>query len=149
MMKSNRIAQILLVEDNHMDEVLTLDAFKQAHLMNTIHVARTGDEAIAYLSGEGKYSNRHEFPLPDLILLDIKLPGISGHDVLGKIKQTPGLKRIPVNMLTSSKEEGDIELSYDLGANSYLVKPVSFEGFLKIVQDINYYWVSVNVGTHK
>jgi CheY-like chemotaxis protein len=139
-----RSVNILLVEDNKMDEVLTLDAFNEARLQNDVHVVRNGEKALNYLLGEGEYADRDVYPLPDLILLDIKLPGITGHEVLAKIKKTPGVKRIPVIVLTSSKEEADLELSYDLGVNSYLVKPVSFDGFLSVVRQINTYWFELN-----
>lgn len=141
----NHSAQILLVEDNRMDVELTLDAFREARLMNTIHVAPTGQDALDYLFGRGRYADRATYPLPDLILLDLKLPGIDGFEVLRQIKTTPILKRLPVIILTSSREEGDRALSYDRGANSYLVKPVSFEGFLEVVRQIEGYWVSLNV----
>ena len=142
----NKIAHILLVEDNRMDVELTLDAFREARLINTIHVAPNGQDALAYLFGHGKYADRHAYPLPNLILLDLKLPGIDGFEVLRQLKATPILKRLPVIVLTSSKEEGDRALSYDIGANSYLVKPVSFEGFIGIIRQIEGYWLSLNVG---
>jgi two-component system response regulator len=141
----NQPAHILLVEDNRMDIELTLDAFHEAKLLNTIHVASTGQEALDYLFGRGKYADRNAFPPPNLILLDLKLPGIDGFEVLRQIKSTPILKRLPVVILTSSKEEGDLALSYDRGANSYLVKPVSFDGFLGVVRQIEGYWLSLNV----
>ena len=136
---------ILLVEDNRMDIELTLDAFREARLMNKIHVAPNGQNALDYVFGRGSYADRQAYPLPNLILLDLKLPGIDGFEVLRQIKTTPILKRIPVVILTSSKEEGDRALSYDTGANSYLVKPVSFEGFLSVVRQIEGYWLSLNV----
>jgi CheY-like chemotaxis protein len=142
----NNLAQILLVEDNRMDVELTLDAFNEAKLLNTIHVAPNGQDALNYLFGRGKYADRNTYPLPSLVLLDLKLPGIDGFEVLRQIKLTPVLKRLPVVILTSSREEGDRALSYDIGANSYLVKPVSFEGFLGVVREIEGYWLSLNVG---
>jgi len=138
-------ANILLVEDNRMDIELTLDAFRESRLRNNIQVTRTGQEALDYLFGNGDYADRHKYPLPDLILLDLKLPGIDGHEVLRQVKTTPGLKRLPVIILTSSEEEGDRALSYDNGANSYLVKPVSFEGFIEVVKKIGDYWFTLNV----
>jgi CheY-like chemotaxis protein len=141
-----RPAHILLVEDNRMDVELTLDAFREARLSNTIHVASTGQAALDYLFGRGVYADRTAYPLPSLILLDLKLPGIDGHEVLRQIKSTPELKRLPVIILTSSREEGDRALSYDNGANSYLVKPVSFEGFVDVVRQIEDYWFTINVG---
>src|SRR5262249_901177 len=139
-------ARILLVEDNRMDVELTLDAFREARLANTIHVTSSGQAALDYLFGHGRYANRATYPLPNLILLDLKLPGIDGHEVLRQIKETPELKRLPVIILTSSKEEGDRALSYDNGANSYLVKPVSFAGFLDVVRQLEDYWFTLNVG---
>jgi len=138
-------AHILLVEDNPMDVELTLDAFREARLSNTIHVAKTGQEALDYLFGRDKYADRDAFPLPRLVLLDLKLPGIDGFEVLRSIKSTPILKRLPVVILTSSREEGDRALSYDQGANSYLVKPVSFDGFLGVVRQIEGYWLTLNI----
>ncbi len=141
----DKLAHILLVEDNRMDVELTLDAFHEARLLNTIHVAANGQEALDYLFGRGPYADRSKFPLPNLILLDLKLPGIDGFEVLRQVKSTPVLKRLPVVILTSSKEEGDRALSYDHGANSYLVKPVSFDGFLGVVRQIEGYWLSLNI----
>lgn len=141
-----KAAHILLVEDNFLDIELTLDAFREARLGNTIHVARKGQAALDYLFGKGKYANRQAYPLPDMILLDLKLPGIDGHEVLRQVKNTASIKRIPVIILTSSKQEGDRALSYDIGANSYLVKPVSFDGFLKVIQKIGEYWLTLNIG---
>ena len=139
-------ARIILVEDSRMDVELTLDAFREARLANTISVASNGQAALDYLFGRGPYADRTTYPLPNLILLDLKLPGIDGHMVLREIKGTPELKRLPVIILTSSKEEGDRALSYDNGANSYLVKPVSFEGFLDVVRQLEDYWFTLNVG---
>jgi CheY-like chemotaxis protein len=103
----NKSAHILLVEDNRMDVELTLDAFHEAKLLNTIHVASNGQEALDYLFGRGQYADRSAFPMPNLVLLDLKLPGLDGFEVLRQIKSTPILKRLPVVILTSSKEEGD------------------------------------------
>lgn len=139
-----RSAHILLVEDRRMDVELTLDAFREARLSNTVYVASTGEEALDYLFGRGQFTDRAAHPLPDLILLDLKLPGVDGHEVLRQIKLAPVLKRIPVVVLTSSEEESDRTRSYDSGANSFLVKPVSFEGFLRVVKEIDSYWLTLN-----
>ena len=141
----NKPAQILLIEDNRMDIELTLDAFKEAHIANPIQVAPNGQEALDYLFGKGQYADRQQYPLPCLILLDLKMPRVDGFEVLRQVKAEPRIKRIPVIILTSSKEEGDRALSYDTGANSYLVKPVSFEGFAEVVKQIHGYWLLLNV----
>jgi len=141
----DKLAHILLVEDNRMDVELTLDAFKEARLLNTIYVSPNGQDALDYLLGRGKYADRNTYPIPNLVLLDLKLPGVDGFEVLRQVKSTPILKRLPVIILTSSKEEGDRALTYDIGANSYIVKPVSFDGFLGVIKQIEGYWISLNV----
>jgi CheY-like chemotaxis protein len=138
-------AKILLVEDNQMDMILTLDAFKEAKLNNKVNVTRNGQEALDYLFGRDNYADRMLYPMPNLILLDLKMPGIDGFEVLRQIKRTDKLKRIPVIILTSSKEEGDRALSYDIGANSYLLKPISFDGFIEVVKKIDDYWFTLNI----
>jgi len=140
-----RAAVILLVEDNPMDVELIIDAFKEARLGNKIQVARNGKEALEYLFGEGKYADRGEFLFPDIVLLDLKMPGIDGHEVLRRIKGADKLKRLPVIILTSSRDEGDRAMSYDNGANSYLIKPVSFDDFLEVVKKVSDYWFTLNV----
>lgn len=145
MSEHKRPACILLVEDNRMDIELTLDAFREARLGNRIEVAQGGQPALDYLFGQGEFADRRRYPLPDLVLLDLKMPGIDGFEVLRRIKGTAVLKRLPVVILTSSREEGDRALSYDIGANSYLTKPVSFEGFLEVVKQIDHYWLLLNV----
>jgi CheY-like chemotaxis protein len=135
----------MLVEDNRMDIELTLDAFRERRLSNTVHIATNGQEAMDYLSGAGAYADRDAHPLPDLILLDLKMPVMDGYEVLRRIKATPVLRRLPVIVLSSSKEEGDRAMTYDTGANSYLVKPVSFDGLLDVVAKIENYWLTLNV----
>ena len=138
-------AAILLVEDNAMDVELILHAFKEARLKNGIQVARNGMEALDYLFGEGPYADRERYPMPDIVLLDLKMPGIDGHEVLKRIKGAERLKRLPVIILTSSADEGDRAMSYDSGANSYLVKPVSFDAFLEVVKKVSEYWLTLNM----
>ena len=140
-----RPAHILLVEDNRMDVELTLDAFRERRLGNSVHTASNGQAALDYLNGVGDFADRRAHPLPDLILLDLKMPVMDGHEVLKRIKRSPHLRRIPTIVLTSSKEEGDLAMSYDNGANSYLVKPVSFDGFLEVVESIADYWLTLNM----
>ena len=141
----HKLTRILLVEDNPLDVELTLDAFREANVGDNIRVARNGHEALDYLFGRNRFDDRQSYPLPDLILLDLKLPGIDGHEVLFQIKTAPMLKRLPVIILTSSQEEVDLIKSYDRGANSYLVKPVSANGFLGVVHQIDQYWLNLNV----
>jgi len=136
---------ILLIEDQRMDIELTLDAFRVSRLANTVQVVTSGEEAIEYIFGKGQYQDRQLFPLPDLVLMDLKMPGMDGFEVLKRLQNVPDIKRIPVVFLTSSKEEGDRALSYDLGANSYLIKPVTFEGLLNVIKKIGNYWVVLNV----
>ncbi|MEW8068053.1 MAG: response regulator [Candidatus Thiodiazotropha endolucinida] len=138
-------AVILLVDDSRMDVELTLDAFKEARLNNRVETSYSGQEALDYLFGNDHFANRNKYPIPDLILLDLKMPGVDGFEVLKRVKGTPMIKRIPVVILTSSKEEGDRALSYDIGANSYLVKPVAFTGFIDVVRQIEDYWLTLNV----
>ena len=138
-------AHILLVEDTRMDVELTLDAFREARLLNTVHVSPTGQDALDYLFGRDAYADRDAHPMPNLVLLDLKLPGMDGFEVLREVKSTPILKRLPVIILTSSREEGDRALGYDRGANSYIVKPVSVAGFLDVIRQIEGYWISLNV----
>ena len=142
----SRPAHILLVEDNRMDVELTLDAFHEAHLGNTVHVAPGGQAALDYVFGRGEFADREKYPWPDLVLLDLKMPAVDGFEVLRQMKSASLIKRLPVVVLTSSREEGDCALSYDLGVNSYLVKPVSFEGFLEVIRRVGNYWLSLNVG---
>lgn len=135
---------ILLVEDDPNDIILIKRAFEKANLMNPIYVVEDGEKAISYLGGKGEYRDREKHPLPVLILLDLKLPRKSGHQVLRWLRERPGLKRIPVVVLTSSKEMADINKSYDLGANSYLVKPVSFNALLNMLKTLKLYWLILN-----
>lgn len=138
-------AVILLVEDNRLDIELTLDAFREVRLSNLIKVVETGEEALDYVMGRGEYADRDLHPIPNIILLDIRLPGISGFDFLKEVKRTPGLKRLPVIILTSSQEESDRLEGYDLGVNSYLMKPISFSGFLDVVNTVCEYWLTLNL----
>lgn len=140
-----RPALILLVEDNPMDVELIMDAFKEARMDNKIQVAQNGKEALEYLFGEGRYADRKQYPLPDIVLLDLKMPGIDGQQVLKKVKSVEKLKRLPIIILTSSRDEGDRAMSYDNGANSYLVKPVSFVDFLHVVKQVSEYWLTLNI----
>jgi CheY-like chemotaxis protein len=135
---------ILLVEDDPNDVFLIQRAFRKANLANPIQVMNDGEAAVQYLSGQEPYADRDRYPLPILMLLDLKLPRRSGLEVLEWLKQQPKLKRLPVVVLTSSREHTDLNRAYDLGANSYLVKPVAFDSLLNMVQTLNQYWLIIN-----
>jgi len=136
--------EILLVEDNPNDVELTLHAFKVNHLSNRIHVVGDGEEALEFLFCTGAYSQRSMRNGPKVILLDLKLPKVDGLEVLRRIKGDARTRIIPVVVLTSSREERDIVESYNLGVNSYIVKPVDFEQFTESVRQLGLYWVLLN-----
>lgn len=135
---------ILLVEDDPNDVLLTQRAFRRANLVNPLQVVQDGEAAVLYLGGQGFYANRDRYPLPIIMLLDLKLPRLSGLEVLEWLQQQPELKRLPVVMLTSSRENADLNRAYDLGANSYLFKPVAFDDLLEMVKALNQYWLILN-----
>jgi len=136
--------EILLVEDNPDDEELTLRALSRAKVTNSIHVVRDGVEALEFLFGEGAYANRAGLEAPRIVLLDLKLPKVDGLEVARKVKADPRTRSIPIVMLTSSREQRDVIESYKLGVNSYIVKPVNFEGFSQAVMQLGLYWVVLN-----
>jgi CheY-like chemotaxis protein len=132
---------ILLVEDREDDILLVRRAFSAANLDAPLQVVRDGEEAIAYLEGIGKYQNREEFPLPDLVLLDLKLPGLDGYDVLQWIRSNPALKALRVIVLTSSEEIRDVNKAYSMGANSFLVKPFEFTNYPALINSLSKFWL--------
>jgi CheY-like chemotaxis protein len=135
---------VLLVEDNPDDVLLTRRAFAKANFPVPLEVVSDGEEALGYLQGAGTYSDRERFPLPMLLLLDLKLPRRSGFEVLEWLRGQPGLRRIPVVVLTSSGQSPDVNRAFDLGANSYLVKPVRLEDLVNLVKTLNLYWLLLN-----
>lgn len=139
---------ILLVEDDPNDVLLIQRAFRKTKVNYTLQVLEDGEKAIDYLAGVGTYEDRDRYPIPVLLLLDLKLPRKSGHEVLAWLKQHQELKRLPVVVLTSSKESQDINQVYDLGANSYLVKPVAFDDLQQLVNMLNLYWLILNEKPH-
>ena len=143
-MNSTDEIEILLVEDSQEDLDMTLYALRKANLANRIQVARDGAEALEFIFGEGPHTGRRIENGPKVILLDLKLPKIDGLEVLKRIKSDSRTNSIPVVMLTSSKEQKDVIESYHLGVNSYIVKPVNFEGFAAVVQKLGMYWLLLN-----
>lgn len=135
-----RIIDILLVEDSPADVLITREALTEARLLNTIHVAEDGVEALAFLRRQGRFADA---PRPDLILLDLNLPRKNGREVLAEIKADEALKLIPVVVLTTSSAEEDIIHSYNLHANCYVIKPVEFDSFVKAVQSIRQFWFTI------
>jgi two-component system response regulator len=136
---------ILLVEDNPRDEALTLRALKKCNILNDIVVARDGVEALDYIFCTGKYSGRDITDMPQVILLDLKLPKLDGFEVLGEIRADERTRRQPVVIFTSSDEEADLVKSYDLGVNSYVRKPVDFDQFLEATKQLGLYWMLTNM----
>jgi two-component system response regulator len=136
--------KILLIEDNPDDELLTLRAFKKNNISNEVVVARDGVEALDYLFGTGAYTGRDTADTPQVVLLDLKLPKLSGLEVLRKIREEPLTKLLPVIILTTSSEESDVLSGYELGANSYIRKPVDFTQFLESVRQLGLYWLVLN-----
>ena len=143
-MSEPNAVEILLVEDSPQDLELALRALKKANISNAIHVARDGAEALEFIFCEGPHAARRIEQAPKVILLDLKLPKVDGLEVLKRIKTDPRTKHIPVVILTSSKEQRDVVESYHLGGNSYIVKPVNFEGFVKAVGELGFYWLLLN-----
>jgi DNA-binding response OmpR family regulator len=132
---------ILLVEDDHNDVLLIKRAFQKVNIANPIIVVNDGEQAVSYLAGREPYVDR---AVPMLVLLDLKLPRKSGHEVLEWLRQQTNLKRLPVVVLTASSESSDVNRAYDLGANSYLVKPVTFDALVEMVKTLNLYWLILN-----
>jgi two-component system response regulator len=142
---SGDTSPILLVEDNPDDEALTLRAFKKNNILNEIIVCRDGAEACDFLFATGAYAHRVDEPLPQLVLLDLKLPKLDGTEVLKRIRAHERTRLLPVVVLTSSKEDRDVIDSYHLGANSYVRKPVDFTEFLQAVRTLGLFWLVLNV----
>jgi CheY-like chemotaxis protein len=143
MIPSEAVIEILLVEDNPADEELALHALRKHHLANSIHVAHDGVEALEFIFCTGPHASR-TMNNPKVILLDLKLPRLDGLEVLRRIKADPRTRTVPVVVLTSSREERDMVESYQLGVNSFMVKPVDFEQFTDTVRQFGFYWLLLN-----
>ncbi len=141
---TDHIVDLLLVEDSPDDVELTLRAFKKINLSNPIHVVRDGAEALEFLFCTGAYAHRNIQDSPKVVLLDLKLPKVDGLEVLKRIRADPRTKSIPVVILTASREESDVVSSYELGVNSYIVKPVDFEQFVEATRTLGLYWLLLN-----
>ncbi|MCF2143276.1 MAG: response regulator [Candidatus Heimdallarchaeota archaeon] len=135
---------ILLAEDNQDDIILTQRAFNKSNILNELIVVHDGEEALDFLFGKGKYEDRDTKKLPELVLLDLKMPKIDGLEVLKKMREHPLTKHIPVVILTTSQEESDMIKSYCYGANSYIIKPVDFNQFVNAVKQLGLYWLVLN-----
>lgn len=138
------IVEVLLVEDNIADAELTIRELKKHNLANNLYHAKDGEEALAVIFSTGKFSGNEKILKPKVVLLDIQMPKINGMEVLAKIKMDERTKPIPVVMLTSSKEDPDIKRCYELGVNSYIVKPVNFENFAEAIKNLGLYWLLLN-----
>lgn len=144
----NNVIEILLVEDNLNDAEMTIRALKKNNIANNLVHVKDGAQALDFLLGSGDYQGRDVENKPKLILLDLKMPKVNGLEVLEKIRSNENTRKIPVVVLTSSKEHPDIERCYDLGVNSYIVKPVEFTNFVKAVSELGVYWMMINQTPH-
>jgi two-component system, response regulator len=142
--QKSKVVRILLVEDNRDDEELTLLTLAENQIAYDIKVVRDGAEALDYVFATGQYADRPT-GLPHVILLDMKLPKVSGLEVLQRIRQDSRTSKIPVVMLTSSREDPDVKHSYELGVNSYIVKPVDFDQFKEVIKLLGFYWHTLNI----
>lgn len=141
---TDQTMEILLVEDNPNDTELEMRAFRKHNLANKVFAVKDGAEALDYLFGEGAYKGRNINEHPKVILLDLKLPKVHGLEVLQKIKSDARTKTIPVVILTSSKEDRDLQEGYKLGANSYIIKPIEFDKFVQVAAELGLYWLLLN-----
>ncbi len=139
-----KVIEILLVEDNPRDAELMIRALKKRNLANNLIHVEDGSEALDFLFNRGKYEERKNSSVPKVILLDLKLPKVDGLEVLGEMRKNENTRKIPVVVVTSSSEDPDIKRAYELGANSYVVKPVEFEAFTEVMSNLGLYWLLVN-----
>ena len=143
-MKTNSV-DVLLVEDNMVDAELTIRALKKYNMANSLVHVKNGQEAVDFIFGTGQFAGQRDVTMPPkVVLLDIQMPKMNGIEVLERIKADPRTRAMPVVILTSSKENPDIQKCYDMGANSYIVKPVNFEGFAEAIKNLGFYWLLLN-----
>ena len=142
-MTPRKSISLLIAEDDEDDRMLTRKAFENNNLISQIMFVSNGEELMNYLHRDGIYADQELYPWPDLILLDLNMPRKNGREALGEIKQDPDLRRIPVIILTTSKEQEDIIRSYDLGVNSYITKPVTFDGLVHVLENMSNYWFEI------
>ncbi|TVL98388.1 MAG: two-component system response regulator [Candidatus Brocadia sp. WS118] len=143
MNETNKAITILMADDDHDDRFMTREAFKEALLINDLRFVEDGEELLDYLRHHGKYTVADDSPRPGLILLDLNMPRKDGREALAEIKSDPELRRIPIVILTTSKSEEDIVRTYNLGSNSYITKPVSFEALVRIIKTLANYWLEI------
>ena len=141
--EGGEVVSLLLIEDDPEDVEITRRALQEARVLNPLYVVRDGEEALEFLRHTGRYSNPAEAPRPGLILLDLNLPRLDGREVLKQIKADPGLRRIPVVVLTTSNQQADISECYNHGANTYVTKPVEFDKFLQAIITVGQYWLCI------
>lgn len=139
-------ARIMLIDDDPLDAELAMTGFREIGSPHCIHHIGSGQAAINYLTGTGEYADRGEFPIPDLIMLDLKMPGIDGFAVLQNLKSRPELRRLPVIIFSNSRDDDDRRACYDHGANSYLVKPTTYDGVVDVCRQVEAYWLALNLG---
>jgi two-component system response regulator len=142
-MTTSKAIRILVADDDADDRMLIGDAFQEAHLSNPVDFVEDGIELLEYLKREGKFSDLSEQHLPGIILLDLNMPRMDGRTALAEIRKDPVLRKIPVVVLTTSQSEEDILRTYDLGVNSFITKPVTFDGLVNVVQVLNKYWIEI------
>ncbi len=143
MIKQSKVIHILMAEDDSDDRLLVTEAFEEKHVANSLAFVEDGEDLLDYLNQREKYKDSKKFPRPDIILLDLNMPRMDGREALKVIKADPKLRGIPVIVLTTSQAEQDVLMSYDLGASSFITKPVTFEGLAEVLGALDQYWVQI------
>jgi CheY-like chemotaxis protein len=142
-MKIKTAVPILIADDDSDDQEMIRDALKESHLLNELFFVQNGEELLDFLNNKQNYTDSKKFPQPGLILLDLNMPRMDGREALRKIKSDPNLRRIPVVVLTTSEAEEDVFKTYNLGVNSFITKPVTFDGLVRVMSDIGRYWFEI------